>query len=284
MPTADELAQRFAGPIAALYEAVRRERPELSGVIEDGGLLEALARHAPDGDAARGYLESCRAPELALAVAASRGQPAAIAMLEREHRAAIETVCRRFAGPSQSVDDLRQVLREALLVGERPRLVEYAGRGRLDGWIRIAAVRIFIDLGRRKDRPREAPSEDGPLALPDPQDLSLEIVKAEYRGAVKRAMLDAAGGLELPARHLLHQHFVAGLSIDQLGAALGIHRATAARRIERARTDLVATTRELLANRLQLSPEELDEVMGLVMSRLDVSMTSLFGDRARGPG
>jgi RNA polymerase sigma-70 factor, ECF subfamily len=95
-------------------------------------------------------------------------------------------------------------------------------------------------------------------------------------------MYDAAKQLEPGDRHLLRQHLVAGLSIDQLGAVLGIHRATAARRITRARERLAADTRAELARRLALAPEELDEVIGLVMSRLDVSLGQLLAsDRPR---
>ncbi|HSS02995.1 MAG TPA: hypothetical protein VLM79_38300 [Kofleriaceae bacterium] len=107
------------------------------------------------------------------------------------------------------------------------------------------------------------------------------MIKAEYRAAVAQAMRDAAGQLEGADRHLLHQHFVAGLSIDQLGVALGTHRATAARRVVRAREALVAGTRALLAARLHLASDELDEVIGMVLSRLDVSLPALF--QARGP-
>jgi RNA polymerase sigma-70 factor (ECF subfamily) len=106
-------------------------------------------------------------------------------------------------------------------------------------------------------------------------------VKAESRDAVAAAMVDAAKQLEPGDRHLLRQHLVAGLSIDQLGAVLGIHRATAARRITRAREQLVAGTRKELARRLQLDGRELDDVIGLVMSRLDVSIAKLLASVPR---
>jgi IS30 family transposase len=96
-------------------------------------------------------------------------------------------------------------------------------------------------------------------------------------------MRDAAAGLDLADRHLLHQHFVAGLSIDQLGVALGIHRATAARRLVRAREALVSETRSLLMARLRISQDDLDEVIGMVISRLDVSMPALFQARPGDP-
>jgi RNA polymerase sigma-70 factor (ECF subfamily) len=107
------------------------------------------------------------------------------------------------------------------------------------------------------------------------------VVKAEYRAAVAQAMHEGAQALEPGDRHLLRQHFVAGLSIDQLGAVLGIHRATAARRIQRAREQLVAETKRQLAVKLKLPEIELDEVLGLVMSRLDVSIAKLLATKVQ---
>jgi RNA polymerase sigma-70 factor (ECF subfamily) len=292
--TGPELAQAFAAAwsapadvgeltdrLVALCRAAHRERPELDDVIDDRELVTTLAARAPDRDVLA-YLDRCHPGELALAQAASRGHPAAIEALERDHRGVIEAMCWRYASPAHSAADLRQILREKLYVappGGRPKLAEYAGQGQLDSWLRITAVRVFLDLGKRKDRAREPATADGVLAMPDPGDLSLEVIKAEYRAAVGQAMRDAAGQLELADRHLLHQHFVAGLSIDQLGVALGIHRATAARRVVRAREALVGETRALLAARLRLSGEELDEVIGMVLSRLDVSIPKLLAAR-----
>ena len=293
MPTGPELAQAFAearttpAPVSGeladrlveLCAAAHRELPELDDAIDDRALVSELAARAPDDDVVE-YLERCHPGELALAQAASRGHAAAIEMLERTHRGVLEAICWRYASPGHSAADLRQILREKLYVappGGRPKLAEYAGRGELASWLRITAVRVFLDLGKRKDRARESPTDDGELAMPDPSDLSLEVIKAEYRAAVAEAMRDAAAGLDLADRHLLHQHFVAGLSIDELGVALGIHRATAARRVARARETLVERTRGLLIARLRLASEELDEVIGMVLSRLDVSIPRLFG-------
>jgi len=277
----------LADQLVALTASARRALGELAqqpadDVIDDRALVVLLAARAPGRDVL-GYLARCHVVELAVAQAASLGNAAAIAAIERDHRGVLDGVCWRYAGAAHSAADLAQILREKLYVappGELPRIAEYSGQGHLASWLRITAVRVFLDLGRRKDRAREAPTADGVLAMPDPGDLSLEIIKAEYRAAVGQAMRDATAQLDLADRHLLHQHFIAGLSIDQLGVALGIHRATAARRVVRAREALVADTRALLAARLKLSDDELDEVIGLVLSRLDVSIPKLLDARA----
>ena len=296
MATSDELAAAFAAawsaspdgavsPVTAaklleLCQRAQQAHPELP--IDDRELVVAIASRAPaELDA---YLERCHPGDLVLALLASRGTPQAIAEIERLYRVTIDSTCRRFEGSGHTADDLKQILRTKLFVAEPNKLAkisDYAGQGFLENWLRVTAVRIFLDLGKRKDRAREKlAGDDDVLALPEPADLALDVIKTEYRAAVAAAMHEAAAALEPGDRHLLRQHLVAGLSIDQLGAVLGIHRATAARRIAKAREQLVAETRKVLARKLQLDPEELDEVIGLVMSRLDVSIGKLL---ATGP-
>ena len=293
MATADELAAAFAAawtssPGGALPAGTAERLAELCGEairahpalgIDERELAAAIASRAPATDLG-GYLGRCRAADLALARAAAKGSVAAIAEIERANRSTIEATCRRFASPGHSPDDLRQILRSRLFVAEagtHPKVHDYAGEGFFENWLRVTAVRVFLDLTKRKDRAREAvATDDDVLALPQPGDLALDVVKAEYRTAVASAMHEAARLLDAGDRHLLRQHLVAGLSIDQLGAVLGIHRATAARRITRAREQLVADTRRLLVDKLRISPAELDEVLGLVMSRLDVSISKLL--------
>jgi RNA polymerase sigma-70 factor (ECF subfamily) len=272
------------GPrLAALCDQARREHPALA--LDDQQLIAAIAGHAPDDPAeVAGYLDRCRPGDLALAAAAAQGSPVAIGELERRYQTALDAVVRRFTDASHPADDLRQILRARLFVADGarpPKIADYAGQGFLENWLRITAVRIFLDVRKRKDRAREAPAdEDAVLALPEPGDLALEVIKSEYRAAVAVAIRDAAQRLPPGDRHLLRQHLVAGLSIDQLGAALGIHRATAARRIAKARDQLAIETRRLVAERLALAPDEMEEVLGLVISRLDVSLARLFASEA----
>lgn len=278
-PPRGELGKR----LAQLCDEAHKAYPSLE--IDDRDLIDQIAKRAPAPAELANYLQHCHAGDLAVATQAARGAQPAIAELERVHRNTIEAACRRFAGPGQTADDLKQILRAKLFVaevGKAPKIADYAGQGFLDNWLRVTAVRVFLDLTKRKDRTRESSAEDDDiLALPNPGDLQLDVVKAEYRAAVAQAMHEGAQALEPGDRHLLRQHFVAGLSIDQLGAVLGIHRATAARRIARAREQLVAETRKQLARKLKLPEIELDEVIGLVMSRLDVSIGKLLATKVQ---
>src|SRR5688572_5919507 len=98
----------------------------------------------------------------ALAVAAGRGNADAIETLEEKYGQTLGFVCRRFAGKGHTEDDLRQILREKLFVAtpeHAPTIAQYNGAGSLESWLRVIATRLFIDLGRRKDRAREASSD-----------------------------------------------------------------------------------------------------------------------------
>jgi len=261
--------------MSELYAEAKAAHPSLD--LEERDFVQALTSHV-EGDV-DAFCARCHAPEFALAVASARGSAYAINELERMYATSIGFACRRFAGRGHSEDDLRQILRTKLFVAEPdrpPTIALYNGQGSLESWIRVTATRLFIDLGRRKDRARETASDPSELDAIEPRDLALDVIKAEYRGAVAAALDEAARQLEPGDRHLLRQHLVAGLSIDQLGAVLGVHRATAARRIARAREMLINKTRDLVAQQLQLDDKELAELFGLVVSKLDISMRRLL--------
>ena len=77
-------------------------------------------------------------------------------------------------------------------------------------------------------------------------------------------------------RSVLKMSFVDGLSIDEIGTIYVVHRATAARWIQRACDEVFEKTRDLLAERLSLSPTELDRMNAMVRSQLDVSLSQLL--------
>ena len=81
---------------------------------------------------------------------------------------------------------------------------------------------------------------------------------------------------------MLRAHFVHGLNIDEIAAAHGVHRATAARRLAKAREDLLRDTRRILLARLSLSRDELASVMRLIESKLHVSVERLLQTRGQG--
>ncbi len=222
------------------------------------------------------------ATDLYLAAACLAGEPTSHEQFERElfpsARHAIQAI-----DPSPAfVDEALQRLRANLHVGDgsEPRLAGYAGRGPLRAWIGVAAARTALMMRRSQQRAREVSTDDDEwtdavvgISTNNPE---LELLKRQYAGAFAAAFRDAVRALEPRLRTVLRMSFVDALSIDQIGAVYAVHRATAARWIQRACDELNEQTRALLIQRLSLSSTELDQLTALVRSQLDVSLSQLL--------
>jgi RNA polymerase sigma-70 factor (ECF subfamily) len=212
--------------------------------------------------------------DLYLACAAGHGDPRAIAALEQRELLRVADYVARIDASSTFATDVQQALRERLLFGDgRPRVLEYGGRGPLGGWIRVAAVRTALNLKRGAKREIPLPPSDF-AAGADPE---VDYLKERYRADFKAAFAAALSALDTDGRNVLRLHYLDGLNLDEVGAVYRVHRATVARWIARARTQILEETRRRLQERLGIAASEADSVMGLVQSRLDLTFRGLLG-------
>lgn len=223
--------------------------------------------------------------DLYLACACSRGDVHAVAAFETQCLAVIDGALRPLRCGADLIAEVKQRLCETMLVADTkpPRIALYAGRGRLRDWIRVAAVRECLSEVRRARRSQTV--EDGQLDrfAPEMANPELEYMKTLYRREFQHALRSAIHALVPRDRNLLRQHFAQGLNIDELGERNGVHRATAARWLERAKRALLVNTRRALSMRLRIQPGELDSILGLIRSRVDISLRTVFGRRGRAP-
>jgi DNA-directed RNA polymerase specialized sigma24 family protein len=82
--------------------------------------------------------------------------------------------------------------------------------------------------------------------------------------------------LDAPERRLLREVYVAGARMHELAERLGVHRATLARRLDRARAKLLASTRKDLAAALRLPRAEIDSIVRWLDTDLGVSIRKLL--------
>jgi RNA polymerase sigma-70 factor (ECF subfamily) len=267
------LADREA--IAAdLVERGRRAWPKIR--LDANEFLAHVGRCVDGADDVRSTLTELQAGDVWLALACARGNARAIAEIDRTFQTVVTEALGRMKGKVAS-DDVAQTLRERLLVaraGRAPRILDYSGRGPLAAWIRIAAIRTALSSMRRGDAAavravtREVLARV-PATHDDPE---LEHLKRRHAKDFKAAFESALAELSPEERNLLRLSLVDGLSIDELGAVFRVHRATAARRLEKARDAVHERTRAILASRLSLGRSELRSLMGFVRSRLDLSI------------
>jgi RNA polymerase sigma-70 factor (ECF subfamily) len=113
-------------------------------------------------------------------------------------------------------------------------------------------------------------------------DPELELVKRRHSEDFEAAFRDALAALAPRQRNVLRLHFVDGLTIAAIGAVHRVHRATAARWLAGARADVLERTRSALRARLRLTPTEVDSLVAVVQSRLDVNLRALLATGSGG--
>ena len=256
--------------LRALYDAGREAWPDIDVSFER--FAELVGGETTEGLDGAG---------LYLACACAGGDDRAAARFTEVFGRDLERAAERVRAPGISPEDARQMLLHRILVGDeerRPKIAGYQGRGSLRNWVRAVAARAAIDLHRRGgDRERSA-SDSLFDKLIDSADPEVEYLKQHYRAEFSRAFETAVEGLPPRARNYLRHAFIDRLTIDQVAALYGIHRSTAARRLAAARDALFEATRAALIDQLEISAEELDSIMRLIGSRLDVSVQRIFSD------
>jgi len=246
--------------------------------------LTHLGRHLSEELPILEGLRQIHSSDLYLAYACSRGDRNAILAFESQILNAVDTAVSRYRVSSDLVTEVKQRVRErALVSGEgAPRIDGFSGRGDLRGWVRVLAVREALQLTRHAQRELSVAADDERLhAFVTPGDAELEHAKARYRDEFAHAFDAALRGLPAREQTLLRQHVLDGLTVDQLGALYRVHRSTAARSLERARQAVLAATRTQLMARLQVRPGELDSILRLIRSRLEVTLRGLMGRRRK---
>jgi len=222
-------------------------------------------------------LRTMHLPDLHLAHLLAASDPRALALLDQDLLPDVIATLNSL-DPS-TAKDVAQEVRSLVLVGEPgrpPRIVQFSGRGRLAGWLKVVATRVAIRVGKRSGR--ETPTDDERLAeIPTPGDApELHMLRQKYGSAFREAFIDAVTALPIRERNLLRQSVIDGLSIDDLGRLYGAHRATAARWLQDARRELLAATRERMILRVGIPADECDSIMRLVQSQMDVTLRRLL--------
>lgn len=198
----------------------------------------------------------------------AQGEPLAMRVLEDEFFRQLPIVIGSIDSRRGFVEDAVQETKTKLCAERR--LLQYSGRGPLAGWIRRAALNTALVL-KRPEQPRLEGPADELLA----NDTELVYLKTRFRDAFRAAFRDAVTALPTRERTALRLNAIANVSIDELGVMYQVHRATAARWIQRARQDILAGTLARIEERLKLSPEEAEELMHTLRSQLDVSLRTL---------
>ncbi|NMO19655.1 RNA polymerase subunit sigma-70 [Pyxidicoccus fallax] len=268
----DGLEALLAGHLAA----ARAAWPTVPLTVES--FLRHVARHLPDEVTAE-TLRQLHATDLYLACACAEGHPQALRAFDQHMLQRVPA--KLGALPAATLDEVLQVLRSRLLMnrGEAPpKVADYSGRGPLLAWVRITAARIVGELANRDgrqelfDEPPEALARM--LSTADPEH---ELVRRDSRDLLADVLRKVLASMPERERALLRLHHLHGFTLDRLVTLYGESRSGLQRQLAHARERLLKLTRAELASRMRMEGSELESLLGLVRSRLDLSLGTLLG-------
>jgi RNA polymerase sigma-70 factor (ECF subfamily) len=239
-------------------------------------LIVHLARVIGD-DVAQG-LSELYAEDLALGLACVDNVPGALSQVDRLCGAAVDAAVARIDRSPELRDEVRQTLWQRLFVGtpgQAPRILSYAGRGPLAGWVAVAAQRIALDLRRAAIRVAGGdPAVDE--VLPADHHPEVDYLRNRYKSEFEEAVRDALAALPDRDRLLLRLTTVSGLSHEQIATIYKVNQSTVSRWIAKARADVLEATQRSVCEKLGVQRDEFMSLAGLLVSRIDLSISRVL--------
>jgi RNA polymerase sigma-70 factor, ECF subfamily len=214
------------------------------------------------------FIDELQADDLCLIVACERGDETAWGDLVARFTTTVRSAARSASSNEDGAQDLAQSI-WAELYGLRARadgkpagkLAYYSGRGSLAGWLRAVVSQLAIDQHRKQSRTVQTEddadfdrqgqgTDDGRESflatgsLNPEEAMSDKSAGAEVQRALERSMK------ELPAedRLLVKLYYFDGLRLKEAGRVLGVHEATASRRLTRIHGELRERVASILSS------------------------------------
>jgi len=261
--------------LVGLLARARLAWPEL--MVSDEAFAAAVTSAVGDAPDIGAAIDERAIEDLYLAQACATGATPALAAFGVMCDAALRAGLRQMNLADDVIDDVLHEVRTKLFVAMTgaPKILSYSGRAALKSWTRTVATRIAVD----RLRAREATtSEDDVLEhLADSaDDPELAHLRTRYTTELKLAFEAALATLDVRERNVLRHHFIDRLTLDEVGALYGVHKATASRWLEAARTALSKRTRAHFQGAVHVMPSELESIMRLVQSHVDLSLSRVL--------
>ena len=240
------------------------------------------------------FIDGLQADDLCLIVACEQGDEAAWSDLVARFTTTVRSAARSASANEDAAEDLAQSI-WAELYGLRVRedgkptskLAYYSGRGSLAGWLRAVVAQLAVDQHRKLSRlvqteedadlDRLAHQDDGSEqflsvgAVNPEESISDKLAGAEVQRALARSFKELAD----EDRLLVKLYYFDGLRLREAGAVLGVHEATASRRLTRIHSDLRRSVENILIAEKGWTKRETDRAFADVAVNLDGDLEGL---------
>jgi len=273
----------------------------------DGGLLgrrlrsvteKYVLKHDPGADAAviDEFLDGLHADDLLLVMACEAGDQSAWSELFEGYGATVRSAARSTSSNEAMAEDVAQSIwaeLHGLKMREdgRPsgKLAYYSGAGSLGGWLRAVVGQLAIDQHRKQARvvQTEDDSELDRLVItggePDgthsfqtassPEELlATDLASAD----VEKALGNALAELPDEDRLLMKLYYFDGLRLREAGAVLGVHEATASRRLTRIHREVRERVETILMKEHGWTRSEAERSLSEVATHLQTQMEPML--------
>lgn len=260
-----EGARRLLGRAAESYSLV----VEIVSPRVKASLEKYLLKDHPDATPSNvtEFIDQLQADDLCLVLACENGDAAGWNDLVERYSPTVRSAARSAAGNEDAAEDVAQSI-WAELHGLRVRadgkpsskLAYYSGRGSLAGWLRAVVSQLAVDQHRKQSRFVQTEEDadfdrlgkvtvdgqeagvTGSTALNPEDALSHKLERVEMEKALARSLQEMAD----EDRLLVKLYYFDGLRLREAGAVLGVHEATASRRLARVHIELRQRVEQIL--------------------------------------
>ena len=261
--------------------------PRISATVEKYLLRDDP--QIPEAEIAK-FIDQLQADDLCLIIACERGDEKAWNDLVERFKPTVRSAARSASSNEDAAEDLAQSI-WAELYGLRTRkdgapaskLAYYSARGSLAGWLRAVVGQLAVDTFRKQsrlvqteedtdlDRLAHDANSDGPAVLagiPTPEEsMSNRFAQADMQQALNCAIQELAA----EDRLLVKLYYFDNLRLREAGAVLGVHEATASRRLTRIQTDLRKRVAKILIDERGWTAAETEKSFAEVAQHLDIA-------------
>jgi RNA polymerase sigma-70 factor, ECF subfamily len=251
-------------------------------------------------DAITDFIEKLQADDLCLIVACEQGNQQAWSDLVERFSVTVRSAARSASSNEEGAEDLAQSI-WAELHGLRARedgkpagkLAYYSGRGSLAGWLRAVVAQLAVDQHRKQSRlvqteedsdfdriiqqAEEESSWSGHGGTANPE---LEISKKLAGAEMQKALAESIKQLTAEDRLLIKLYYFDGLRLREAGAVLGVHEATASRRLTRIHADLRQNVENVLIKEKGWTKPETDGAFSEVALHLEADVEQLLASES----
>lgn len=269
--------------------------PRIRAAVEKYLLRDNAAASIAD---VNDFVDKLQADDLCLIMACEHGNEKAWTDLVERFGSTVRSAARSVSANEEGADDLAQSI-WAELHGLRLRedgkpaskLAYYSGRGSLAGWLRAVVGQLAVDQHRKQSRLVQTENDadfdrliqnddhawSGRAERMNPE---LEVSNKRAGADLQKALAASIGQLSDEDRLLVKLYYFDGLKLREAGAILGVHEATASRRLTRIHADLRRQVEESLKEEHGWTRPETDRAFSDIALHMEADIEPLLVNEA----